>query len=98
MPEKMCISKFLFIKGKLINGDGHNDYLFPFTVNISQLKFFRIYNRWGQKVFETNNTGRGWDGMYHGKPQSADVYTWVVEAVSVGGNIVKLTGNTVLLR
>src|SRR5436190_327502 len=36
------------------NNDGHNDYLFPFLVNITRIRYFRIYDRWGIKVFETN--------------------------------------------
>jgi gliding motility-associated-like protein len=80
------------------NGDGHNDYLYPLTINISQLKYFRIFNRWGQKVFETNILGQGWDGLFHGKPQSTDVYTWALEAISSDGYNYKLSGRAVLLR
>jgi len=80
------------------NGDGHNDYLFPLTINIRQLNYFRIYNRWGQKVFETNIIGQGWDGMFQGKKQPMDVYTWMVEAISPGGYRFKNTGKAVLLR
>jgi len=80
------------------NGDGHNDFLFPFTVNITQLKYFRIYNRWGKKVFETNIIGQGWDGKLNGNPQIMDVYTWTVEAISVNGYKYKAAGKAVLLR
>ena len=80
------------------NGDGHNDYLFPLTINVTQLKYFRVFNRWGQKVFETNIIGNGWDGNFNGKPQPIDVYVWTVEAVSSGGIIYKTSGRAVLLR
>jgi gliding motility-associated-like protein len=80
------------------NGDGHNDYLYPLTINITQLKYFRIFNRWGVKVFETNILGEGWDGKLQGKPQPIDVYTWTVEAVSSGGYNYKNSGRSVLLR
>jgi gliding motility-associated-like protein len=80
------------------NGDGHNDLLFPFLVNITELKYFRIYDRWGQKVFETNSNGKGWDGVYNGKQQLPDVYTWVIEAVGVDGKTIRRSGNAVLLR
>jgi gliding motility-associated-like protein len=52
------------------NQDGHNDRLFPLTTGAVQLKFFRIFNRWGQLVFETNEIGKGWDGIYKGVPTS----------------------------
>jgi len=80
------------------NGDGHNDYLYPLTINIMQLKYFRIFNRWGQKVFETNIIGKGWDGNFGGKPQPIDVYTWTIEAISSDGYNYKLNGKAVLLR
>ena len=80
------------------NNDGHNDYLFPFLINITRIKYFRIYNRWGIKVFETNIIGQGWNGIYNGKPQMMDVYTWTIEAEAVAGYIYKSAGTSVLLR
>jgi gliding motility-associated-like protein len=80
------------------NGDGHNDYLFAFTVNITQLKYFRIFNRWGQLVFESNIIGKGWDGNFNGRPQPTDVFTWTLEAIGSDGKIIKRSGNAVLIR
>jgi len=80
------------------NNDGHNDKLFPLTVNIRELKYFRIFNRWGQLVFETNAIGQGWDGIFQGKPAVMDVYTWTVEAIGVDGKYIKKAGNSVLIR
>ena len=80
------------------NNDGHNDRLFPLTVNIAELKYFRIFNRWGQLVFETNRIGHGWDGIFKGVPQVQDVYTWTVEAIGEDGKYYKKAGNSVLLR
>jgi gliding motility-associated-like protein len=80
------------------NGDGHNDKLYPIPVNIRELKFFRIFNRWGQLVYETNALGLGWDGIFNGKPQVMDVYTWTAEAIGISGKVIKKSGNSVLLR
>jgi gliding motility-associated-like protein len=80
------------------NGDGNNDYLFPFTINIAELKYFRIFNRWGQKVFETNMIGHGWDGIYKGKRQVMDVYIWIIEATGIDGKNYNYSGNTLLLK
>ena len=55
------------------NNDGHNDKLFPIPVNIKELIYFRIFNRWGQLVFETNILRNGWDGIFHGQPQVMDL-------------------------
>ena len=80
------------------NGDGHNDLLFPNTVNITQLKSFIIYNRWGQKVFETSQTGQGWDGKLNGVAQPMDVYIWILQAIGINGEKFRATGQVVLLR
>jgi gliding motility-associated-like protein len=80
------------------NGDGHNDKLFPLTVHIKQLYYFRVYNRWGQLMFETKEMEKGWDGIFGSKPQVMDVYTWTVEAIGDDGKHFKRSGNSVLLR
>jgi gliding motility-associated-like protein len=80
------------------NGDGHNDKLYPLTINIVELKYFRVFNRWGELVFETNVLGHGWDGIYKRVPQVMDVYTWTVEAHGADGRHYKLAGNSVLMR
>ena len=80
------------------NNDGSNDKLFPLTINIKELYYFRVFNRWGQLMFETNKLGDGWDGIYNGKPQVQDVYTWTVEAIGLDGVYYKKSGNSILLR
>jgi len=80
------------------NNDGHNDKLFPLMVNISELKSFRIFNRWGQLVFETKTIGEGWNGIYNGKLLVMDVYTWMVEAIGNDGRVYKKTGNSMLIK
>ncbi len=63
--EAPIIVSDLFVpKAWTPNGDGHNDKLYPLTLNIVELKYFRIFNRWGQLMFETNVLGFGWDGIY----------------------------------
>jgi gliding motility-associated-like protein len=80
------------------NNDGHNDKLFPLTINMKELYYFRVFNRWGQLVFETNRLGEGWDGVFNGKPQVQDVYTWTVEAIGLDDVHYKQSGNAILLR
>jgi gliding motility-associated-like protein len=99
IPEIPPVVSDLFVpKAWTPNNDGHNDKLFPITVNIRELKYFRIFNRWGQLVFETNSIGEGWNGILQGKPAIMDVYTWTVEAIGVDGKHIKKTGNSVLIR
>ena len=80
------------------NGDGHNDRLYPLTINMKELQYFRVYNRWGQLMFETHTLGQGWDGTFNGQPQVMDVYTWTVEATGNDGVHYKQAGNAILMR
>lgn len=57
-----------------------------------------IYNRWGQKVFETNDQSNGWNGYYKGKLQPMEVYTYTLDAVFTNGNKVRKTGDITLIR
>lgn len=63
------------------NGDGLNDVLRPIAVGIKEIKYFSIYNRWGQLLFKTTTNGHGWDGRISGTPQSTNVFVWMVSAV-----------------
>jgi gliding motility-associated-like protein len=82
------------------NGDGMNDNLFPLTVGIAELRFFRVYNRWGNLIYETKGLpiSNGWDGRFKGVAQPMDQYVWVAEAVDVLGNILKDRGTSLLMR
>jgi gliding motility-associated-like protein len=60
---------------------GLNDDIRPIAVGIKEIKYFSIYNRWGQLVFKTNINGRGWDGKISGTPQGTNVFVWMVSAV-----------------
>lgn len=59
---------------------------------------WRIYNRWGQKVFETTNRNTGWDGTFQGKLQPMDVYTYTLDVVFEDGKTLRKTGDITLIR
>lgn len=80
------------------NGDHHNDYLDIFLIGIKELRFFRVFNRWGQLLFETNDVRQLWDGTYKGKRQPAETYVWIAEGIDVDGKTVIRRGQTILLR
>jgi len=65
---------------------------------IARLRFFRIYNRWGQLVFEGKNIDNGWDGTLNGVAQPAGVYIYEAEAVTSAGQIIHKQGNVTLLK
>jgi gliding motility-associated-like protein len=59
---------------------------------------FRIYNRWGQKLFESTDPNIGWDGTYKGALQPADVYVYTLQAELVNGSKVDRKGDITLIR
>ncbi|CAA9479125.1 MAG: CBM44, partial [uncultured Segetibacter sp.] len=59
------------------NGDGINDKVFVRGFGIIKSSW-RIYNRWGNLVFETNDRTQGWDGTYKGSTQPKEVYHYVL--------------------
>jgi len=79
------------------NEDGLNDLLFVFGNNIVQLDF-AVYNRWGQKVFESNAMQNGWDGTFNGKKLDPAVFVYYVRAVYDTGRIETKSGNVTLVK
>ncbi len=63
------------------DNNGLNDYIKPIMIGIKELKYFRIYNRGGQMVFDYSSNQLGWDGKIGGLPQSTGVYVWMFEGI-----------------
>lgn len=82
------------------NGDGRNDRLYPILAGVTQLNYFRVYNRWGNLVFETKSAAAssGWDGTWKGQGQPVETYVWVAEGIDIDGKTVKRNGTTLLIR
>lgn len=57
-----------------------------------------IYNRWGQKVYESNSLKSGWDGTFNGKLQPMDVYSYTLSVIFSNGQKITKTGDITLLR
>ncbi len=77
---------------------GVNNKLYILRRGISALHYFRIFNRWGNMVYETTNINEGWDGTYNGKPQGYDVYVYQIEAETISGTVIHKTGNVTLIK
>ena len=80
------------------NGDGLNDVFRAVPVGIAKTDWFRIFNRYGQLVFETNQWLKGWDGKFKGKVQPMGVYVWVVKGVDKNGRVVEMKGTVMLIQ
>ncbi|MBW6481692.1 MAG: gliding motility-associated C-terminal domain-containing protein [Vicingaceae bacterium] len=79
------------------NGDGENDVFFVRGKGIATLSV-KIYNRWGNKVFEINDVNQGWDGTYKGANQNTAVFVYVLEATFLNGKTVTESGDVSLIR
>lgn len=79
------------------NGDGNNDVLYVRGNQIDEV-YFAVYNRWGEKVFETNSITKGWDGYYNGHQMDPAVFAWYVNAKCYNGDVVEKKGNVTLIR
>lgn len=79
------------------NGDGLNDELRLVDFGQNQLISFQVFNRWGEKVFETNDPLISWDGTFEGRPQEMGVYVYII-VMRCGKDIIHHRGNLTLLR
>jgi len=79
------------------NGDGLNDVLRVYSYKIKELQF-EIFNQWGEKLFETRDQSRGWDGTFKGKTQPTGVYMYVCRMVLTDGTVVDKRGAINLIR
>jgi gliding motility-associated-like protein len=80
------------------NGDGTNDVFKIEFLKFDKLIEFRIFNRWGEQVFETNNPSRGWDGNIKGKPATSDVYYYLIKLTLPDGTPKTVKGDLTLIR
>ena len=80
------------------NGDGLNDIFRAVPVGIAKTDWFRVFNRYGQLVFETNEWLKGWDGKFQGRAQPMGVYVWIIKGVDKGGRVVEMKGTVMLVQ
>jgi gliding motility-associated-like protein len=80
------------------NKDGLNDFLRPVLMGIKEVRYFRIFNRWGQLLFEAKTDRPGWDGTISGIPQGTQVFVWLIEGVGMDDKIYRRKGTSTLVR
>ena len=89
---------FFIPSGFTPNGDGLNDVFKPIVAGIAEFRYFRVFSRWGQLVFETTQAGKGWDGTINGNPQPAGTYVVSAAGTDYTGRLVEKKGTVVLIR
>lgn len=80
------------------NGDGLNDVFRPIPVGIQSTTSFRVFNRFGELMFQTNKWLEGWDGMYKGKKALGGTYTWMIKGIDKNGKVVEMSGTVILIQ
>lgn len=86
------------------NGDGLNDFLWVKSYGSVDVEYFRIFNRWGELVFEDlsndilDSQTNGWDGSTQGRTQPMGVYAFIFKGVTPAGETIMHSGNITLLR
>ncbi len=85
------------------NNDGMNDRFYPRGTGIARIKSFRIYNRWGEVIFEkinfnANDPAAGWDGTYKGKKLPPDVFIYTCDVICENSSVLPFKGDVTLLQ
>ncbi|MBN1182545.1 MAG: PKD domain-containing protein [Bacteroidales bacterium] len=80
------------------NNDGINDIAYVKGWGIKALEYLKIYNRYGELVFETSDINEGWDGIYKGKTQTMGAYLYYIKAITFQDSIIEKQGYIRILR
>lgn len=93
-----CIDEDAFVPNTFTpNNDDRNDIFRVRGLKIDEI-YFAVYNRWGEKVFETRDKNGGWDGVYKGKPADVGVFGWYLKVKCLNGEETFRKGNVTLIR
>jgi gliding motility-associated-like protein len=80
------------------NNDGKNDLLIALPVGLKEFRFLRVFNRWGEMIYNSPDPNHGWNGTIRGVTQPTGVYIWTAEGIDYTGKIVTRQGTTTLIR
>lgn len=85
------------------DGNGVNDEFYPRGTGLYRIKNMKIYNRWGEMIFErnsflANDANAGWDGTFKGVKLNADVYVYTIDIICDNNAVLQYRGNVALIR
>lgn len=80
------------------NGDGENEEYGIIKAGAFDLEVFKIFNRWGNVVFETSDIEEFWNGERNGSPQNTGTYIYYIKGTKANGENIEVKGNFILLR
>lgn len=96
--EFVCGDVYVFVPSAFSpNNDGENDKLFVRGQNLEKINL-KVFDRWGELVFETTDQGVGWDGTFKGENVDPDVYVYHLQVICFDGQENLIKGNVTVLR
>ncbi len=96
--EIICDDPYVFIPNAFSpNGDNENDVLYVRGIWIEKM-IFRVFDRWGELIFESTDPAFGWDGSFRGRDLDPDVYDFYLDVTCIGGLKSISKGNVTLMR
>lgn len=96
--DVFCEEPYIFVPNAFSpDGDNINDILFV-RGNVIEEMYIAIYNRWGEKVFESTKQENGWDGRFRGEYCQPGVFVYYLDIRCYGKKIFKKKGNITLIR
>ncbi|WP_343637809.1 T9SS type B sorting domain-containing protein [Fluviicola sp.] len=96
--EVVCDRTYVYVPNAFSpNGDLENDVLYVRSAIATKI-LFRVFDRWGEMVFETTDQNIGWDGTFRDKLLKPDTYDYYLEATCVQGEQKIIKGNVTLIR
>jgi len=96
--EVLCDGRFVYVPNAFSpDGNGENDVLYVRSAITTEI-LFRVFDRWGEMIFESKSLNNGWDGTFRGKLVDPDTYDYYLEAICTGGEQSIIKGNITLIR
>jgi gliding motility-associated-like protein len=80
------------------NNDGLNDFLKPLMFGVKEMQYFRVYNRWGQLVYDMRGSQQGWNGSIAGQSQSTATFVWIFQGLGLDNKIYRQKGTVTVIR
>ncbi|MBI1341614.1 MAG: T9SS type B sorting domain-containing protein [Terrimonas sp.] len=78
--------------------NGRNDLLRAIPAGLKTFNYFKIFNRWGQLVFSTNNASVGWDGKINNIAAPTGTFVWIAAGIDYSGKSIFRKGTVTLIR
>lgn len=95
--EEKCLDDVVVPNSFTPNDDGSNDIFYGYGIEVKSFNM-KIFDRWGEKIFESDSILEGWDGTYHSHHVYNCIYVWVVTYSMDGVTMKTKKGSVALIR